>query len=113
MSCRQSILSRALCRSTAFALAVGLLAVANLAVLRPVAAAGGQQRLVGSDWLLGELHDSDLVVLDARSRERYAQGHIAGAVSLPVADTFGPDPRSDLAAPISKIQQLFGAAGVD
>jgi thiosulfate/3-mercaptopyruvate sulfurtransferase len=113
LSCRQSLFGRAVCRMTTLLLAAGLLTVAGLPVLRPVAAAEGQQRLVGSDWLLGELRDSDLVVLDARSRERYAQGHIAGAVSLPVADTLGPDPHSDLAAPISTIQQLFGAAGVD
>lgn len=113
LSPRQSPFSRAVCRMTAFVWAVGVLTAAGLPILRPVAAAEAQQRLVGSDWLVGELRDSDLVVLDARSRERYAQGHIAGAVSLPVTDTFGPDPHSDLAAPISTIQQLFGAAGVD
>lgn len=94
-------------------LTVILLSVTALWVAMPVLASEPQQRLVDSTWLSGRLHKPGLVVLDTRSRALYDQGHIAGAVSLPVAETFGPDPRSDLAAPISTIQRLFSAAGVD
>lgn len=92
---------------------VGFMALAEMPVLGPLSAEEMQQRLVDSDWLLREKDKPDLVILDTRARARYVDGHIAGAVSLPVWDTFGPDPHSDLAAPISKIQALFSAAGVD
>jgi thiosulfate/3-mercaptopyruvate sulfurtransferase len=95
------------------ALGAILLSLATLPGLKPAVAAQPQQRLVTTDWLLREMPGTDLVVLDTRAGARYWQGHIAGAVSLPVGDTFGPDPRSDLAAPISQIQKLFSAAGVD
>jgi thiosulfate/3-mercaptopyruvate sulfurtransferase len=96
-----------------FLLFAVFMATAELPVLGPLSAAEIEERLVDSDWLLKEMNSPDLVILDTRSRQRYAEGHIAKAVSLPVSETFGSDARTDLAAPISKIQQLFSEAGVD
>ncbi len=91
----------------------GYLATADLPVLGYLSAAETDQHLVDHAWLLDEMGSPDLVIIDTRKREAYLKSHIQGAVSVPVWDTFGPDPRSDLAAPISKIQALFSDAGVD
>jgi len=90
-----------------------ILAIAELPVLGPLSAAEMEQRLVDQEWLIAHIDDADLVIIDTRTRKRYQEGHIDGAVSLSVWDTFGKDPRDDLAAPISKIQTLFSNAGVD
>jgi rhodanese-related sulfurtransferase len=38
------------------------------------------------EQLVGRLHDGDVLVVDVRPEAEYRTGHIAGAVSLPVAD---------------------------
>jgi len=97
-----------------FLLAVmGFLATAEVPVLGYLSAAEIDRHMVDQAWLAGELGRSDLVLLDTRPRDAYLKQHIRGAVNLPVRDTFGEDPRSDLAAPISRIQTLFSAAGID
>lgn len=92
---------------------LGFLATADLPVLGYLSAAEIDRHLVDPDWLIGEMHRPDLVILDTRSRKAYQKNHISGAVNLPVWETFGEDPRADLAAPVSRIQELFSAAGVD
>ncbi len=97
-----------------FLLAVtGFLATAGLPVLGYLSAAEIDRQLVDQEWLAGEMGRPDLVLLDTRPRDAYLKQHIKGAANLPVRDTFGEDPRSDLAAPISRIQALFSAAGID
>lgn len=88
-------------------------AIAELPVLGPLSAAEMERRLVDHEWLLGHLDDPDLVIVDTRDVELYNAGHIEGAVNLPVWDTFGSEPRDDLAAPISVIQKLFSSVGID
>lgn len=92
---------------------LGFLAVADLPALGYLSAAEVDRHLVDPDWLVGEMGGPDLVILDARPRKSYRESHIRGAVNLPVWETFGDDPRSDLAAPVSRIQELFSAAGID
>lgn len=92
---------------------LGFLATADLPVLGHLSAAEVEHHRVDARWLLAEMDKPDLVILDTRSRADYLEGHIRGAVSLPVWETFGEDPRSDLVAPISRIQALFSRAGVD
>jgi len=48
----------------------------------------GVPLLVDTDWLMAHRDAPGLVIIDARSNEDYMQGHIPGAISLPVADTF-------------------------
>ena len=43
-------------------------------------------RVMTRDGLAERLRDGDVVVLDVRPEPEYAAGHIAGAVSIPVAD---------------------------
>lgn len=88
-----------------------LVAVGLLAGSAPVTA-GELNLLVDADWLRGHLDSHDVIVVDARSRKEYLQGHIPGAVSLPVAATFGPAPRDDLVGNIDQISELFGNAGI-
>jgi len=68
--------------------------------------------LVDADWLKQRLTDKDIVVLDVRSRDEYLQGHISGAVNVPVAASFSPTPPRDRVANISNIQKLYGDAGI-
>ncbi len=70
--------------------------------------------LVSVAWLVERLDDDRLVVIDARAPEKYSAGHIPGAVNVPLASTYHTDPaRKDYLAPTRRIEELFGAAGVD
>jgi thiosulfate/3-mercaptopyruvate sulfurtransferase len=62
-------------------------------------------------WLDAQRADRGLVVLDARSPDEYAQGHIPGAINLPTSDTFDPKHRGDLGSP-EQIARHLGARGV-
>lgn len=58
------------------AIAFGL----SLALSVAASAAAVPSPLVSADWLAGELDRPDLVVLDMRSAEAFAAGHIPGAI---------------------------------
>jgi thiosulfate/3-mercaptopyruvate sulfurtransferase len=92
---------------------VATLAMARLPLLDSLAAAENEAGLVSIEWLQTHLAAPDLVILDTRSPALYAQGHISGAMNVPVLDTFGSESRPDLVVPISRIQTLFSHAGVD
>lgn len=70
--------------------------------------------LVTAEWLRAQRIDtSSLVILDARSPEEYASGHLYGAISLPTADTY--DVRSGFendVAPIQTINALCSRSGI-
>lgn len=71
------------------------------------------EMLVSASWLAGHLKDADLRLLDARSDEKYRQGHIPGAVRIDETLTWDPD--SDLArivGPPQVIKDAFEAVGV-
>jgi len=68
--------------------------------------------LIDVDWLKKHQHDKHLVLVDSRSREDYQRGHIAGAVNIPVAETFSPTIPTDRVADLKYIQQLFRSAGI-
>ncbi|MDH3714681.1 MAG: sulfurtransferase [Gammaproteobacteria bacterium] len=63
-------------------------------------------------WLRTNMARLDVVVVDSRESHEYAAGHITGAVSIPVAETFSSGARSDLLASISEIKELLRTAGV-
>jgi len=64
------------------------------------------------DWLRANLADHNLVVVDTREARTFAADHIAGAVNIPVADTFSKGLRGDLLAPISQFKELLRTAGI-
>ncbi len=63
-------------------------------------------------WLRANLPRHDIAVVDTREPHDYAAGHIAGAINIPVAETFSSGARGDLLAPISEIKELLRAAGI-
>ncbi len=85
-----------------------------LCLLFPVAfntlANGGM--LVDVPWLVEHRKDKKLIIVDVRSKQAYAKGHIPGAVNIPVADTFSPKYNTDRVGNIQYIQQLFSEAGI-
>lgn len=79
-----------------------------------VSAAGrNASLLVEPEQLRQMLGSQDLVILDVRSAASYQEGHIAGAVNLPVSDTFQQTGRTDRVAGPAHIQGLLGQAGID
>jgi len=68
--------------------------------------------LVDTPWLETKLGHPNLVVLDARSPSNYAAGHIEGAVSLPVTETFASNSDYKLIVSLSRARALFSKAGV-
>ena len=78
-----------------------------------VSAIGSQTDLVVDEkWLMQHASDPDLVIIDTRSEDKYAQGHIKGAINLPTSKTFSKLPPTDRLAPESEINKLFGNAGI-
>jgi thiosulfate/3-mercaptopyruvate sulfurtransferase len=70
-----------------------------------------QSLIVDSGWLAGYLGAPGIMVVDARSPEEYAQGHIAGAISLPFADTYHARLKNRIASQ-AEIQELLGSHGM-
>jgi len=68
--------------------------------------------VVDEKWLMQHADDPDLVIIDTRSEEQYAKGHIKDAINLPTSRSFSKLPPTDRLAPESEINQLFGNAGV-
>lgn len=60
-------------------------------------------------WLSGHLGESGMAVVDARAAAEYEKGHIPGAVSVPVVDTFDPaQPKNYPDAPERLAARLAG-----
>ena len=66
------------------------LAEKTVAELRDIAKSFMDQRLViepiSASELLSKIHDADIVVIDVRPKEEFLNGHILGAVSIPLAE---------------------------
>lgn len=77
------------------------------------AAALGEDRdsgLVSVSWLKDRTDSSDFVIVDVRSPEAYAKGHIPNAVNL---DVFSLATRSNvIVLPPAKLEQILGAKGL-
>ena len=71
------------------------------------------QFLVSADWLAEHLNDSGACIVDARGAGRYAEGHLPGAVNLPVARLDDPaaSVRSTL-LPAERFSTLVGNLGI-
>ena len=69
--------------------------------------------LASGQEVADHLGEAGLVILDARSSDRYAAGHIPGAVNLPVADitrTINGVP--GMLAPLQDVGRALGARGI-
>ena len=69
--------------------------------------------LVEPETLLATLADLDGLIIDARSPEAYAAGHIPGAISVSTYDYFVPNTKPEgMHAFASQAAALYGAAGI-
>lgn len=68
--------------------------------------------LVSYQWLVKHQKEPDIMIVDARSKEEYFEGHIEGAVNIPVSDTFNPEKNRDRVGNLKHISELFSNAGI-
>lgn len=70
--------------------------------------------IVTPEWLSEQLATPGLLVLDARDNSDYSAGHIPGAISLPVEETYDTRPGSEKnVAPVQEIAELLSQKGID
>lgn len=66
------------------------LAEKTVAELREIAKSFMDQRLmlepISASELFSKIHDDDIIVIDVRPKEEFLNGHIPGAVSIPLAE---------------------------
>jgi len=68
--------------------------------------------IVSVSWLMQHTKDPNLRIVDARPTAEYDKGHIPGAVSLPVADTFDPAQHKNYPDTKEKLEALFVSRGM-
>lgn len=68
---------------------------------------------VTPDWLHAHLQDSQLVVIDARPPESYAEDHITGAVNFPDSLTYQQKSSGGTIVEPMAMQALLRARGID
>src|SRR5262245_54615143 len=68
--------------------------------------------IVSVSWLKQHTTDPHLRLVDARPTAEYTKGHIPGAVSLPVADTFDPAQPKNYPDTKQKLEVLFASRGL-
>jgi len=70
--------------------------------------------IVSSQWLLQNLHHPALRLIDVRSADAYAEGHLPGAVHLELSEITGQrDGVPGMLIPAADFAARMGAAGVD
>ncbi len=69
--------------------------------------------IVSAEWLARHLGNPSLVILDARDKSSYKNGHIRGAVNLAMTSTFDPDRADGRLATAKTITRLFSEVGID
>lgn len=70
--------------------------------------------LVSADWLARKLSETGLVVINARTPEDYASGHVPGAINISYRETYDTIPgNTHNVAPVQAINRLFSQAGLD
>lgn len=68
--------------------------------------------VVNASWLKQHIKDANLRIVDTRPAADYAKGHIPGAVSLPVTETFDPEKDKNLPDTKEKLEALFSQKGI-
>ncbi len=67
------------------------------------------RRLATADWILDHLGDSNVVILDVRPPERYAESHIPGAINIPWRKNLDAD---ETWKNPEELRELYESAGV-
>jgi len=68
---------------------------------------------VSPEWLKSKLNDKDLIILDSRSAEEYADNHIAGAISFPDSLTYQQKTIGGEIVEPDIMQRLLRERGID
>ena len=68
--------------------------------------------IVSVSWLMQHTKDPNLRIVDARPTAEYDKGHLPGAVSLPVTDTFDPAQHKNYPDTKEKLEALFVHRGL-
>jgi len=68
--------------------------------------------LIETDWLSHHINDTDIRIVDLRSREKYDKAHIENAVHLAFKDLIG-DEKSRRKIPPENTPQILGDLGID
>ena len=68
--------------------------------------------LVETAWLVANLNDPMLRILDVRAADKYQQGHIPGAINVPAGQLDQKYGEVQDVAPAEKIAEIFGTLGV-
>ena len=98
-------------------LVVAIICGATVVSPQPAVRAAGSEfahpdLIVSVSWLMQHTADPNLRIVDARPTAEYDKGHIPGAVSLPVADTFDPAQRKNYPDTKEKLEALFVHKGL-
>ena len=69
--------------------------------------------IIDTSWLAKQTSKPpELVILDVRPSTKFLQGHIDGAVNIPIENTFQKVGFAKNVKPVSEIQDLLGNAGI-
>lgn len=69
-------------------------------------------RVIEASALGDVIGNSDVVIIDARSKEDYDKGHLEGAIHLPASKLTVSEPVSGLIAPKATVEEILGANGI-
>ncbi len=91
-----------------------LLFVVFLSVSGAIASSTQKQMpvVISVDWLKTHLNDKDLAIIDVRKEKAYKEGHIKGAVNMPVMKDFFTQKTLRLPK-LTYLKELFSNAGID
>ncbi len=70
------------------------------------------ERVIEARDLASLISDGKTVVIDARSSEEYAKGHLQGAINLPASALTVSEPVSGTIAPKEMVEEVLGAKGI-
>lgn len=87
---------------------MGLLLLVGL----PISELFAAELRISAEQLMQLPANANVLIVDARSKEAYEQGHIPNAVNVPFTETFDDIKLSGRALPLNKVVALFGQAGV-
>lgn len=68
--------------------------------------------IIEASELAALLDDSTTVIIDARSSDEYAKGHLIGSINLPPSELTISDPVSGTIAPKEQVEEVLGANGI-
>lgn len=72
----------------------------------------GESLLVSASDLSGYAGQSGVVIVDTRSAEEYAAGHVSGAVNIPTSDIVINVPVKNMLTSRKKIEKVMGSNGI-